>query len=106
MSVGRTNPTFRDVLSTMEDEWGDFRRALRRRHRPLLDRLFAYAREHADAASHLNHPDRLAPVLVSVDLEQEARIDELEARIEELEAGPPGASGADEDDTGASRERR
>ncbi len=86
MSVGRTNPTFRDVLSRMEDEWGDFRRALRRRHQPLFDRLFAYAREHADAASNLNHPDRLAPVLVSIDLEQEDRIDELEARVELLEA--------------------
>ncbi|MXR40525.1 hypothetical protein GRX01_04070 [Halobaculum sp. WSA2] len=84
--MGRTNPTFRDVLSRMEDEWGDFRRALRRRHQPLFDRLFTYAHEHADAASHLNHPDRLAPVLVSIDLEQEDRIDELEDRIEVLES--------------------
>ncbi|MXR40711.1 hypothetical protein GRX01_05050 [Halobaculum sp. WSA2] len=83
--MGRTNPTFRDVLSRMEDEWSDFRRALRRRHRPLFDRLFTYAREHADAASHLNHPDQLAPVLVSIDLEQEDRIDELEERVETLE---------------------
>ncbi|QZP39405.1 hypothetical protein [Halobaculum magnesiiphilum] len=84
--MGRTNPTFRDVLGRMEDEWGDFRRALRWRHQPLLDRLFTYAREHADAASHLNHPDQLAPVLVSIDLEQEDRIDELEERVAELEA--------------------
>ncbi|MFC7070502.1 hypothetical protein [Halobaculum lipolyticum] len=83
--MGRTNPTFRDLLSRIEDEWGDFRRALRRRHQPVFDRLFTYAREHADAASHLNHPDRLAPVLMSVALEQEARIDELEERIETLE---------------------
>jgi hypothetical protein len=75
----------------MEDEWSDFRRALRRRHQPLLDRLFAYAREHADAASHLNHPDRLAPVLVSIDLEQEDRIDGLEDRIEVLETRLEGA---------------
>jgi len=84
--MGRTNPTFRDVLGRMEEEWHDFRRALRRRHQPLLDQLFTYAREHADAASHLNHLDRLAPVLVSIDLEQEDRIDELEERVEQLEA--------------------
>ncbi|MFC6785399.1 hypothetical protein ACFQFH_05575 [Halobaculum halobium] len=84
--MGRTNPTFRDILSRMEDEWGDFRRALRRRHQPLFDRLWTYAREHADAAGHLNHPDRLAPVLVSIDIEQEDRIDELERRVTELEA--------------------
>lgn len=85
MTVGRTNPTFRDVLSRIESEWGDFRRVLRKRHQPVFDRLFTYAREHADAASQLNHPDRLAPILVSIDLEQEDRIDELEARIDELE---------------------
>ncbi|QZX99807.1 hypothetical protein [Halobaculum rubrum] len=84
--MGRTNPTFRDILSRMEDEWGDFRRALRRRHQPLFDRLWTYAREHADAAGNLNHPDRLAPVLVSIDIEQEDRIDELERRVSELEA--------------------
>lgn len=80
----------------MEDEWGDFRRALRRRHQPLFDRLFTYAREHADAASHLNHPDQLAPVLVSIDLEQEDRIDELESRVEELEAHLEDVSGTAE----------
>lgn len=69
----------------MEEDWGEFRRVLRKRHQPVFDRLFAYAREHADAASHLNHPDQLAPVLVSIDLEQEDRIDDLEARIEEVE---------------------
>ncbi|WP_277554072.1 hypothetical protein [Halobaculum limi] len=84
--MGRTNPTFRDLLSRMEDEWSDFRRALRRRHQPLFDRLFTYAREHADAASNLNHPDRLAPVLMSISIEQEARIDDLEERVAALEA--------------------
>ncbi|WP_435062822.1 hypothetical protein [Halobaculum sp. EA56] len=84
--MGRTNPTFRDILARMEDEWGDFRRELRRRHQPLFDRLWTYAREHADAASQLNHPDRLAPMLVSIAIEQEDRIDELEQRVDELEA--------------------
>lgn len=65
---GSDESTFRDILSTIEDEWGDFRRVLRR-HQPLFDRLFTYAREHADAASNLNHSDRLAPLLVSIDPE-------------------------------------
>ncbi|SHH65371.1 hypothetical protein [Halobaculum gomorrense] len=101
--MGRTNPTFRDVLGRMEDEWSDFRRALRRRHQPLLDRLFTYAREHADAASHLNHPDRLAPVLVSIDLEQEDRIDELEERVAELEDRLEDTSDRNEDGSDVER---
>lgn len=84
--MGRTNPTFRDVLRGVEESWSDFRRVLRRRDQPRFDRLFEYAREHADAGGMLNVNDRLAPILFSIDLEQEARLDELETRVEELEA--------------------
>ena len=83
--MGRTNPTYRDRLQAIEQRWGAYRRTLRRRDQPRFDQLFVYARDHADAAGMLNHEDRLAPVLISIDLEQERRIDELETRIEELE---------------------
>lgn len=84
--MGRTNPTYRDVLGSTEERWEDYRRTLRRRDQPRFERLFVYARAHADAAGMLNHEDRLAPVLMSVALEQERRLDELEGRIEKLEA--------------------
>jgi hypothetical protein len=84
--MGRTNPTFRDVLGRIEERWRDYRRTLRRRDQPRFDRLFAYAREHADAAGTLNAGDRLAPVLFSIDVEQEARLDGLDERIEVLES--------------------
>lgn len=84
--MGRTNPTFRDILSSVEDRWQEFRRTLRHRDKPRFDRIFEYARNHADAAGHLNHENRLAPIFVSIDLEQERRIDELEERVAELEA--------------------
>jgi len=84
--MGRTNPTFRDRLSRIEREFGDYRRALRRRDRPHFDRLFAHARAHADAASYLNHESPLAAVLFSVALEQEARLAALDARLDALEA--------------------
>ena len=84
--MGRTNPTYRDALRAIEGRWTDFRRALRRRDQPRFDRLFEYAREHADASGLLNHRDPLLPALFSVDLEQEARLDGHEERIRELEA--------------------
>lgn len=83
--MGRTNPTFRDRLRQIEDQWTDFRRALRRQDKPRFDRLFEYARSYADAAGYLNYRRTLTPVLLSVDLGQEQRIEELETRIEELE---------------------
>lgn len=88
--MGRTNPTFRNVLEAVKSRWGDYRRALRRHDQQRFDRLFEYADAHADAAGYLNHDDPMEPILVSMLLEQEKRIAELEARITELEAEPPG----------------
>jgi len=65
---------------------GEFRRALRRRDQPRFDRVFEYAREHADASGLLNHQNPLLPALLSIDLEQEGRLDDHEERLEELEA--------------------
>lgn len=84
--MGRTNPTYRDALRAIEQRWGDFRRALRRQDQPRFDRLFAYAREHADASGLLNHQNPLLPALLSVDLEQEKRLEDHEERLKELEA--------------------
>ena len=82
--MGRTNPTYRDQLGAIEDEWSAFRRVLRRRDRSRFDRLFVYARDHADAAGNLNHSDPLAPVWMAIALEQERRIAELESQVESL----------------------
>ena len=84
--MGRTNPTYRDAIRTIEERWTDFRRALRRRDQPHFDQLFEYAREHADAGGLLNHQNPLLPALFSIDLEQEARLEAHEERLEELEA--------------------
>ena len=84
--MGRTNPTYRDALRAIQERWQDFRRALRRRDQPRFDQLFTYAREHADASGLLNHQNPLLPALLSIDLEQESRIDEHEERLRELEA--------------------
>jgi hypothetical protein len=84
--MGRTNPTYRDALQAIKENWSDFRRALRNRDQPKFDQLFAYAREHADASGLLNHKNPLLPALFSIDLEQEARLDEHEQRLNEIEA--------------------
>jgi hypothetical protein len=84
--MGRTNPTYRDALQTIRERWETFRRALRNRDQPRFDQLFAYARSHADASGLLNHESPLLPALFSIDLEQEARLDEHEQRLEKIEA--------------------
>ncbi|MFC7116548.1 hypothetical protein ACFQH2_18565 [Natronoarchaeum sp. GCM10025703] len=83
--MGRTNPTYRDALRAIEERWATFRRALRRRDQPRFDQLFMYAREHADASGLLNHQNPLLPALLSIDLEQETRLDAHDERLDDLE---------------------
>lgn len=84
--MGRTNPTFRDMLRSLEETWQRFRRGLRRDERQEYDRLFEYAREHADSSGYLNPQEPMHPVFLSIDLEQEKRLHELEDRVNELAA--------------------
>lgn len=84
--MGRTNPTFRNLLEAIETRWADYRRALRRRDQPAFDRLFEHAHAHADAAGYLNGPDPMIPVLVSMLLEHEKRLAELDERVAAVEA--------------------
>lgn len=84
--MGRTNPTFRNLLEAIEARWADYRRALRRRDQPAFDRLFEHARAHADAASHLNAEDPMRPAVVSMLVEHERRLAALERRVEAAEA--------------------
>lgn len=93
--MGRTNPTFRNVLEAVKSRWGDYRRALRRRDQAPFDRLFEYADAHADAAGYLDNDDPMEPILVSMLLGQEKRLAELDGRIAELD----GRTAELEDDT-------
>ncbi|WP_135855193.1 hypothetical protein [Halorussus salinus] len=80
--MGRTNPTFRDLLTSLEDDWQDYRRALRRPDQDRFDRLWEEARQHADAGGYLNHQNPMVVVLFSMLLAQERRIEDLEAELE------------------------
>lgn len=83
--MGRSNPTYRDNLRRLEERWGDYRRALRRRDQEHFDRLWEHAAAYADAAGYQNTERNLDLVLVSVVLAQERRIAELEAELAEGE---------------------
>ena len=83
--MGRTNPTYRDTVRGLEQQWQPYRRALRRRDHPHFDRLFEHARTHADAAGLLNHRLAELPLLVSILVEQERRLRALEQAINDAE---------------------
>jgi len=84
--MGRTNPTFRTLLQSVQERWQRYRRALRHDDQAYFDALFEYAHEFADAAGYLNRDTPIVPVLFSITLGQEKRRQELEARVAALEA--------------------
>lgn len=84
--MGKTNPTYRDRVSRIENDWQSYRRALRVEHQDSFDQLFVQARNFADASGHQNALDPMEPLLMSILLAQEERIAELEERVAELEA--------------------
>ncbi|MFC6733870.1 MULTISPECIES: hypothetical protein [unclassified Haladaptatus] len=82
--MGRTNPTYRDLVRGTETRWQDYRRALRRDDQPHFDRLFEHARAHADAGGFLNHQFVELPILLSIALEQEKELARLRERLDQL----------------------
>ncbi len=83
--MGRTNPTYRDALASLESDWGPMRRALRREYQGDFDRLFDRARNFADAAGHANATDPERALLLSLLLAHEVEHRRMRGRLEEAE---------------------
>lgn len=75
--MGRTNPTYRDAVEQVEDDWQPLRRALRHKYTADFDRLFDHARMYADAGGYLNTYDPAQVVLFSVLLAHEHQLQQL-----------------------------
>ena len=87
--MGRTNPTFRDRIDALEDDWQPFRRGLRTRDQPYFDACFDAAAAHADAAGSQNPVDPWPGVLLAILVEQQRRIDTLEQHVSESNVDEP-----------------
>jgi hypothetical protein len=75
--MGRTNPTYRDYLQSVEADWQSFRRGLRAEYQTDFDRLFDRARCHADAAGYHNSHEPEFALLLSILLAHEHELDRL-----------------------------
>ena len=84
--MGRTLPTFTMLVNQALEEWGKFKRALRKEDQQILELLFADARYHAQAGAYLAPTDPFSALLVSMLIEQRKAHLALEKRFHELEA--------------------
>lgn len=94
--MGRTNPTYRDTLRYLEEDWKDFRRPLRGEDTVLFDRVFGHTRDYADAGGYQNHPDPEITMLFSICLAQERQLAALREQLgDEHDSDLCGAEGVD-----------
>jgi hypothetical protein len=76
--MGRTVPTFRQLIDDAITRWSKFRRALRREDQEYFDRLFRRVRSYTQAATYQASDNPMEAILLSIALDQEKRLDALE----------------------------
>ncbi len=79
--MGRTVPTFRQLIEEAFQHWGKFRRALRREDQEYFDRLFRCVRSYTQAATYQCSDNPMEAILLSIALDQEKRLAALEHLI-------------------------
>ena len=84
--MGRTLATFTMQVNQALEEWGKFKRALRKEDQEVLEALFAHARYHAQAGAYLAPTDPFSAMLLSMLLEERKARLAIEKRLHELEA--------------------
>jgi len=77
-AMGRTVPTFRQLIDDAIARWSKFRRALRREDQEYFDRLFRRVRTYTQAATYQASDNPMEAILLSIALDQEKRLDALE----------------------------
>ena len=87
--MGRTLPTFRQLIDDAIARWSKFRRALRREDQEYFDRLFRHVRSYTQAATYQASDNPMEAILLSIALDQEKRLDVLERAVQppEVPAG-------------------
>jgi hypothetical protein len=76
--MGRTVPTFRQLVDDAIARWAKFRRALRREDQEYFDRLFRRVRSYTQAATYQASDNPMEAILLSIALDHEKRMDALE----------------------------
>ena len=79
--MGRTVPTFVQLIQITIARWSAFRRALRREDQEHFDRLFRRARWYTQAATYQCNDNPMEAILLSIALDQEKRLDVLERTV-------------------------
>jgi len=76
--MGRTLPTFTQLLADFVKRWAPFRRALRKRDREAFDALIAKAKQHVAEAAYASPEDPFQAVVLAILVELEKTLQDLQ----------------------------
>jgi hypothetical protein len=81
--MGKTVPAYRMVLEEEISRWSGFARALRKSDREAFDELMDMCRNYASESSCATNPKFFEPMVMSILLGQQVRIQKLERQLKE-----------------------
>jgi hypothetical protein len=83
--VGKTVPSYRIALEFEIQRWKSFRKALKcEEDVEAFDQLMDMCRSHASAASNATNPIILEPIIMSILLAQQKKLQKLEHKMNDL----------------------
>jgi hypothetical protein len=101
--MGRTLPSFTQVILSEQDALAKFRRAPRKQDQRAFDDLFRAARYHVAAAAYASHLLPFETMLLAMLIEEHKRVQHLEALLERLLGEMPDDQGENNDMSHAKR---
>ncbi len=82
--MGRTVPTFTNLIDAELASWSKFRRGLRREDQEIFDAIFRAAKLHLAENFYSMRAIPFESVMMSIAVEQQKKIQKLEEEIEKL----------------------
>lgn len=81
--MGKTVPTYTRLVKEKKKKLEKYRDALRKRDRESFERILEDSQKHRDAGKEMTSPIPFRPMMLSVLLELEKRIEKLEEAMKE-----------------------
>jgi hypothetical protein len=86
--MGKTVESYRLALDTEIQSWNGFVKALRTDDREAFEQLTDACRNHASAGSNATRPEMFEPMVMSILLEQQKRLNRLEKELVAVKQKP------------------
>jgi hypothetical protein len=97
--MDKTVESFRMALESEISRWNGFDRALRKEDREAFDELMDMCRNYASESGNATNPIVFEPMVMSIILSQQLRIEKLERELQKIKPETPAPSAVQEPNT-------